>query len=180
MRKYLMPLVFLVAATSALAELRGTPFQPEVDKRFDALEQVVAPTSYAADGLLTKRMARATYDVTGGEHSGSSTVNSGLHSLGVTLPAKSLITRSYLYVADELVDGGSGTLAIQCEDANNIKTATDMTGSSAGDSIEGESTGAASAFVGGIASDCVISAKVAGADISAGKINVFVEYVITD
>lgn len=155
---------FLFSFTSH-AELKGAPFGPAGDARFNELEK----------GKLN--VLKAVYDVSSGLHSGTSgaTVN-----LGVYLPAKALIVRSYIYVVTQLVDGGTGTLAFQCEDANNIKTATDMTGTAAAGFIEGQSTGAASAFKAAIGSRCQMQAVVAGATISAGKLDVYVEYMITD
>lgn len=139
-------------------------------------------TSFAEVSLwnaAAEHTLKAVYDSSKKDY-GSSTVDSGVHALGSYLPKNAVITRSWIYVVDQLVDNGTGTLAIFCEDANNIKTATDMTGSAAGAKVEGQSTGAASAFVAGIAADCEVKAKVAGANITAGKLDVFVTYVIAD
>jgi hypothetical protein len=131
----------------------------------------------AADGLHTKRIARATLNCA------ASGCSVGAHTLGVTLPAKSLITRSYINVVTQLTDTGTCTVAIHCEDANNIKTATDITGTAANGWIEGESTGAASAFKGSIAAACLITATVADGGSCApltGKAIVFVEYDVVE
>lgn len=128
-----------------------------------------------ADGLHAQRVARATFTFADGD------LAVGAHGLGVTLPAKAIITRSYIHVTTQLVDSGTCTLAISCEDANNIKTATDITGSAADALIEGQSTGAISAAVKAIAAACEITATVAdgGSCVpSAGAGVVFVEYVI--
>ncbi len=133
---------------------------------------LVAPT---ADGLHAKRIARATLNCA------AAGCAVGAHTLGVTLPAKALITRSWIYVVTQLTDTGTCTVALSCEDANNIKTATDISGSAAGAFIEGESTGAASAFVGGIASACLITATVADGGSCVpitGKVIAFVEYSV--
>lgn len=127
-----------------------------------------------ADGLNAKRVARATYDC-------ATSCTVGAHTLGVTLPANALIIRSYIYVVTQMVDTGTCTIAYHCEDANNIKTATDLTGSAAGAFIEGASTGAISAAVGSISAPCLITATTAdgGSCVpSAGKHIVFVEYVV--
>jgi hypothetical protein len=129
------------------------------------------------DGLHAKRYARATLNCA------ASGCSVGAHSLGVSLPANALITRSYIYVVTQLSDTGTCTVAISCEDANNIKTATDITGTAAGGFIEGASTGAASAFVGGIAATCAITATIAdgGSCVPvAGKAIVFVEYNVVE
>lgn len=134
----------------------------------------LAAASQAADGTLGKKVVRATYDfaVDGGA---ISTID-----LGEDLPANALITQSYIYVVTQLTDGGSGTIAIQCEDANNIKTATDITGTSAGGFVAGESTGVAGDMVGGIAAACDIELVIAGAALTAGKFIVYVEYVVAE
>lgn len=133
--------------------------------------------AYTADGLHAKRVARAKFDYADGD------LDVGSAGLGVSLPAKAIITRSYIYVETQLADTGTCTLAISCEDANNIKTATDITGTGNGGFVEGESDGAASNFKAAIASTCEITATVAdgGSCVpSAGKGTVFVEYVVHD
>lgn len=131
----------------------------------------------SADGNHLKRIARATLDCA------SSGCSVGAHTLGVSLPAKALITRSYINVVTQFSDTGTCTVAIHCEDANNIKTATDITATASGGFIEGASTGAASAFVGSISATCVITATVAdgGSCVPvAGKANIFVEYNVIE
>ncbi len=135
---------------------------------------LVAASAHDDEGLGPKRRARVVYDtaVDGG--------GIGAHLLGVSLPAKALITRSYLYVVTQFVDSGSGTVAVSCEDANNIKTATDITGTAAAGLIEGQSTGAASAFVGSIAATCEVTATVATASQTSGKALIFIEYEVVE
>ena len=222
--KGLFSILLLVAlAIPASATLKGIPFLPEVDERFDALEDANAGGTLASaqilvgnasnvstavdvtgdvtisntgvtaigsakvletmvvgqgsDGLSFTRLARASFSFADGD------LDVGAHGLGVSLPAKAIITRSYIRVGTQLADKGTCTLAISCEDANNIKTATDITGSSGGAFIEGESTGAASAFKASIAATCEITATVAdgGSCVpSAGTGTVFVEYAVHD
>lgn len=128
----------------------------------------------SADGHMLERVARVTYDVA--VHGGGL----GDHGLGVYLPAKAVIIRSYFRITTQFSDSGSGTVALSCEDANNIKTATDITGNAAGTFVEGQSTGAASTFVGGIAAKCEITATVAGAAQDTGKLTAWVHYVVHD
>ncbi len=201
MKKYLL-FLYLVPSL-ALSANRGAPYMPELDSRLTAIEaangtsiagdvtvsaagvstvgagkiteaMLLAQTS---DGLNARRIARATYNCA------ASGCTVGAHTLGVTIPAKALITRSYIYVDTQLADTGTCTHAISCEDANNIKTATDLTGSAAGAFIEGASTGTAATMVGSIAADCLITFTVAdgGACVPAtGKGTVFVEYVVSN
>lgn len=127
------------------------------------------------DGQKLQRKARATWDYD--RQGGASTEDL---KTGVFLPAKAIITRSYIYVKTQQTSAGAATTAVFCEDANNIKTATDITGEAAGALVEGQSTGAASAFVGSIAAQCEIKVRFAVFPVSSGKFNVFVDYIVTD
>jgi len=193
--KGLFLVLVCLAPSFSFARLAGTPFKPEIDRRFDQIERATGDVTFSladpnttaigaskvtqamlvpitANGLHANRIARATFDFA--VHTGAV----GTYSLDVALPAKSVIIRSWFQVVTQFVDAGSGTVAIQCEDANNIKTATDITGSAALAIVEGQSTGAASAFIASIAAACNISVVLGGVDITAGKLIVFVEYVV--
>lgn len=195
---FFFTLATLLTPFHSQARIAGTPFKPEVDKRFHQLEATTGDFTFSladpntnaigagkvteaqqkvisADGLHSHRIARATWDFA----TDGGAISAIPNAAGVTLPAKALITRSWIYVTTQIVDAGSGTMAISCEDANNIKTATDLTGTAAGGFIEGASTGAISAAVGSIAAACVITFTIAGAAATAGKITVFVEYVVS-
>lgn len=156
MKKTILILLSLVS----VAAVAATPYIPEVDARFSALEK--------------KQEVRVTYDVAlkGG------TV--AAHGLGQFLPAKSVIVRDYLYIDTAFTDGGAGTVAFSCEDANNLKTATDLTAVSAGQFVEGAATGGSAAFVSGIGSACEITATVAGSTQSTGKATLWLEYIKID
>lgn len=124
--------------------------------------------SYDGDGLLFKRVARVTYDVAvdGG--------TAGTYDLGVDLPVGALLEESVIYIETQFVDGGSGTVAIHCEDANNILSAADITGNAAGSIIDGSIT--EDARVAAISAACDIIATVAGSNQTAGKLILFLEY----
>jgi hypothetical protein len=137
-------------------------------------EAKLDPLSGSTGALNVKRVATFIFD------SAVSGITQGTYSTGVALPAKAVITRSYFKIITQFVDAGAGTIAIFCEDANNIKTATDITGSAANAFVEGQSTGAASAFVRAIGAACNISVVIGGVDVSAGKLIGWVEYVVED
>ena len=172
--------LFMSMPSISLAARKGTPYEPKVDQRFDTLETEMDTAESDIDALEVRATAseiqvtkKFTYDTVAGA-SGAI----GTYSTGVTLPAKAVIIRSYLRIITQFTDAGSGTVALHCEDANNIKTATDITGSTAGAFVEGASTGAASAFVSSIGAACTITATVAGADQTAGKFEGWVTYVL--
>jgi hypothetical protein len=128
-----------------------------------------------AEGLNASRVARVTYDVA---------VDLGTvapHALGVTLPAKAIIVRTWFYIVTQFTDAGAGTVAIHCEDANNLYTATDITGMSVGATTAGAIDGGAeSTFLGSIAAACEITATVATEAQTAGKLIFFVEYFVAE
>lgn len=135
---------------------------------------VFSAAEAGADGLYAVKIAKASFAFADGD------LDVGTHSLGVALPAKAIIIRSWIHIVTQLVDTGTCSLAIQCEDANNIKTSTDITGTAADGLIEGESTGAASAFKKAIASTCNISTVMTDTSScvpSAGTGEVYVMYV---
>lgn len=155
--KFLIALVIAFSSFSAYAV--PSPFDAATIGRLKLLEN--------------KKVARVIFDTKSGTNGAV-----GAHGLGAFLPAKAIITRSYLYVVTQFSDTGSGTVALHCEDANNIKTATDITGTAAGGLIEGESTGATSAMKAGIANACQITATVGTVPQLTGKLIAFIEYVV--
>lgn len=123
---------------------------------------------------VNKTQAQVAFKYSVAKHGGAV----GAHNLGVKLPAKAIITRSYLQIGQQFAAAStSATIALHCETANNIKTATDLSAEVAGALVEGASTGAASAFK-AITNECEIKATVATLPFTAGAIKGWVEYVI--
>jgi len=125
-----------------------------------------------------KKVARATYDVA---------VDLGTiaaHGLGITIPANAIIVRSWFYTVTQFVDAGAGTVALHCETADNVFAAADITGNADGVLVDGiqqgfstfDGTGAA----GILGAACELTATVATAAQTAGKLVLFVEYVIAE
>lgn len=182
MKKFLALLLVCGFAGTAMAALRGSPYGPHLDQRFsdvevevDALQALPSNVAYTSVGISNKRIARVTYNVTA--HGTSTTA----HGLGVTLPAKSIITDAWFIIDGQFVDAGSGTVALSCEDANNIFTAADVTGHSIGTIVQGRASGAViGGFISGIAAACEVTATVATAGQTNGILTLFLEYVIQD
>lgn len=170
----LSSMISLAAITPIPSNAVPSSFRKTVTDRINSLIALPSSVDYTVEGISAQRVARFNYNTAtdGG--------SIGAHTLGVSLPAKAIITRSFFVVDTQFSDTGSGTVALSCEDANNIKTATDITGSSAGAIVEGESTGAASAFKSSIASACEITATVAGSVQATGKLTGWVTYVVAD
>ncbi len=102
----------------------------------------------------------------------------GTIATGVKLPAKATIEKCWFRVQTQLVDAGAGTIAVQCEDANNILSAADQTGVADGTFLASAVTGTAANMVDDIAAACDLSYVIAGADLTAGKIRGYCRYSV--
>jgi len=129
------------------------------------------------DGLNQKRTARATYDVAidGG--------TAAAHGLGVTIPANAIIVRSWFYTVTQFVDAGAGTVALHCETADNIFAAADITGNADGVLVDAVQDGTFANFdgtgaAGILGAACELTATVATAAQTAGKLIMYVEYMV--
>lgn len=134
------------------AQAAKIPFTPEGDARFEKQERqslAIAYYDYAVDGGAI-----------------------GAHKLGVKIPAGAVISQASINVTEEIVETTS-TVALHCEDANNIYTGAVILGTGFKAT---NVTGAATAMVGNIAADCEVTATIAVAPVTAGKFWVFIEY----
>ncbi len=102
----------------------------------------------------------------------------GTIATGVSLPAKAIIEKCWFRVETQIVDAGSGTLAVQCEDANNILSAADQSAVTDGSFLASAVTGTAANMVDDIAASCDISFVIGGAAISAGKLRGYCRYSV--
>jgi len=185
--KFLIAILFTLTALAV-----QSPFQPKdellLDQKIMKLSEksmVIGNASGRAssealgsDGSMQKRIARATYDVAidGG--------TTAAHALGVIIPANAIMVRSWFYTITQFVDGGAGTVALHCETANNIFSAADITGNADGVLVDGiqqafatfDGTGAA----GILGAECELTATVATAAQTAGKLVLFVEYLVAE
>jgi hypothetical protein len=168
MKKLLAILALTLLTITAAAE---SPLPPWVS---DLMGNSLPDGTQSKQGTFVAKTVRFIYDVA---TNGGSVAP---HTLPVILPPNAVITRSYFKIVTAFTSGasGGGTVAISCEDANNIKTATDLSSQSANAFVEGESTGAASAFKRAIAAPCSITATVASTAQTAGKLVGWLDYVI--
>lgn len=132
----------------------------------------VASFAVQDEGLNAQRLAIFDYDfaVDGGAVSTIAT--------GVTLPANSIIEQCWFRVETQLVDAGSGTLEVQCEDADNIFVEADFTGNAAGAIVAGAPLGTIATMVDDIAAACDISFLIGGAALTAGKLRGYCRYTV--
>lgn len=162
----------LLALSISPASWADSPLQPEVARKFQDIETETG----SRRGWL--RQVRAVFDTAVGTNAAA-----GAHGLGVYLPANSTITRGWMTISRHF--DGAATIALHCEDANNIFTATDL-------SIANYSNGTLvrlipqdtlATVVRGttIASRCEVTATVgAPGQTAGGKAVVFLEYWISE
>lgn len=130
-------------------------------------------------GQHTREMATASYDVTGGD---DGTV--GAHGLGVYIPDNAVITNAIVDVVTTFTDGASdtATIALSAQSANDLVSAVAISnGANPWDAgiHAGVPDGAAANAVKTTA-ERELTATVATAALTAGKLNIFVEYFISD
>jgi hypothetical protein len=147
-------------------------------------------------GTVARELAVATFDPS----SNTAQRPTGTYGLGVYLPPKAIITRVWIDVVTTFTSAGSdaGTIAIQLQSANDVVAATAI--SAGGDiwdaglhgtkigtfALDGNSLTAvamAAAAAGAmlkLTAEREITAVVASQALTAGKANIFVEYIISD
>lgn len=178
--KKIILLVFLVLSLFSCfsyADIEGAPFLPEIDARFNALEQgnhllTNSFPSGAADGHYVKQSVQATYDFakyTGG---------TGTYDLGVSLPKNAIFVRSYVWSLTKPTTSASGTLEFKCQNSHDIMNPTAAASfASAGAAVDAIQSGAASNFS-TVTASCDIKAVIATGALTAGKVTVYLDYVI--
>jgi hypothetical protein len=148
------------------------------------------------EGTVVRELAVATYDVSGGDDG-----TAGTHGTGVYLPANAIITNVFIDISTTFTDGssdsatlavgytgstGAFTAAIAISDSSNVWDA-GVHGTKVGNwALDGNSLtqiamGAARAatFVKLSAIKEIVVAT-ATATLTAGKMNIYVEYVVSD
>jgi hypothetical protein len=141
----------------------------------NAANSVVKPVSSLGD--VVTRTVHAQYDFS--VDGGSSTI--GGIDMHAGLPKGALIKRAYYYVTTQLASSGfSGTnyATIDCEDSGNIKAQADLNASAAGSFVEGASTGTAATMKTSIAANCRILLNPVSSSYTAGKLDLFIDYVL--
>lgn len=146
-------------------------------------------------GTVLREVAVATYDVSGGD-----TATAGAHGLGVYIPTKAIITRVWVDVVTTFTSANdSATLAIHLQAANDVVSAIAISDASnvwdAG--IHGSKIGFPALADTGTETALAVAALFAAnmlkltavreitvtsatQTLTAGKMNIYVEYVISD
>lgn len=129
-------------------------------------------------GLHVPRVARIIWDPTG--VAGDRTVAS--HASGVTIPANAIIRQVWFYTKTSLVStGNNGTIAVQCNNANDIFSAADIDATTgvAGSIGTGVPIGTAATML-KVTTACDITFVVGTNAFTGGKMDWFIEYVIAE
>lgn len=172
MKKFFVLAIAAIVSATAVAQ-DSVPFGPELRSELNKISRD------SSDGEKVLKVARATYDVA---------VNGGAtgtaYNLGVYLPKNAVLVQSWFHVVTQFA--GTGTVALSCEDANNIYTAAQLSGSAAGDIVKGRQTGGTDSMTVGISDKCALTATVGpdggggGATLTAGKLILFVKYLVAE
>ncbi len=139
-------------------------------------EAMLAPAS--TSGLHVPRVARIIWDPTG--VAGDRTVAN--HASGVTIPANAVIRQVWFYTKTSLVSASNnGTIAVQCNNANDIFSAADIDATTgvAGQIGTGVPIGTAATMLKVVAA-CDITFVVGTNAFTGGKMDWFIEYVIAE
>jgi len=144
-----------------------------------AIEQIKM-AEMAVDGLQQKRIARATYDFS--VHGGASgTINLGLASgaaSAVQLPDNAVIVRSWWDVTTQLTSGGAAQISFGAESAVDIQTAAVLGTHGTAGFHEGIQDVAAANFS-KTTQARNLTMTITVADLTAGVLTLFVEYVVS-
>lgn len=126
--KTLLMLALILQTNMAFAELRKSPFDPKVDQRFDESEDAIDALEANSSGLegasLTKKYAKAVYDVSvdGGESATE-------YDLGIDLPADAVVTSVLVYINTLFADSGTGSVKLECKGSGDLMAYRDLTAS---------------------------------------------------
>lgn len=134
--------------------------------------------SASTSGLHVPRVAKIVWDPSG--VSGDRTVAS--HASGVTIPANAIIRQVWFYTKTSLVStSNDGTIAVQCNSANDIFSAADIDATTgvAGSIGTGVEIGTAATML-KVAAACDVTFVVGVHAFTAGKMDWFIEYVIAE
>lgn len=186
MRIFIVSLLLALTAVSAYADIEGAPYLPEIDKRFDAIEQgnhylQGSYPSGSADGHYAQQAIQVTYDFS--KLGGSNTANpnglgAGIYDLGVALPKNAVIANSGIYSITKPTTSASGTLAFYCQNQYNILNPTAAASfATAGAAIAGTQNGTITNWS-VVTAKCDLLAKIGTGALTAGKVTLYVEYYV--
>ncbi len=207
--KNLIALALLALSLTPIAHaaLIGSPFPPAEDARFDALETGSLPGVVTSTMILDGTILNADINASAGIAStkiAAQTITNGVgyveriavisydpsataglrtvapHASGFIIPANAIITQSWFFIKTAITStSNDGTIAISCNSANDIFSAADIDGSSAGTITPGVEIGTAGSML-KVTTACDVTFTVAVHALLTGRIDLYVRYVIAE
>ena len=131
-------------------------------------------------GLSTRYVATAIYDTAANDRAGVSNKTVAAHPLGVYIPSGAIITKAIFQTKTGFTSAANtATVAISAQGANDLVTAAAVSG--AGFNVAGLTTGIPDGTVTNsiiLTAEREITATVAVQALTAGKLVIFIEYII--
>jgi hypothetical protein len=121
-------LLSLCLLTTSLFAARGAPFIPEVDDRFDTAEALIVSNNTAMDTRVDAIEANQAIGSNGIFTVTTTKAAASTFSLGITIPATSLIIGLYVRVKTLVVSADANTLAFGCTSGAGLLAAYDYSG----------------------------------------------------
>lgn len=133
-------------------------------------------------GSVMREMAVATFDTAVNDSSGTANTTTAAHGLGVYIPAKAIITKVVMQIVTGFTSAGStATIALSMETAADMFAALAVSDTklSTGPYTAGIQDGTTTHFVQATVQR-EITATVAVQALTAGKMNIFIDYMIAE
>ncbi len=175
--KFLLILLALTSIT-AQASIKGAPFIPEEDARFNCLESGVCSgpggpyvgvsSGYGYNGKAPMTVWKDDVTISGKA--------AGTYSTNIVIPANSIIRQAYVYVKQAVLPATTATQAIQCNVANDILSAADKSGAAENTIFAGVPIGTAGTMI-SASVGCTVALKTTGSTATAGEWEILVETV---
>lgn len=99
-------------------------------------------------------------------------------AVGITLPNKAIVRKAFFDVITQPTAGGAATVAFKVQSGGDLKTATAISSWTVG-RVDGALDGAVANFI-KLTAARTVYATVAASALTAGKIKVFVDYVVSE
>lgn len=147
----------------------------------DNLARASRPGSFGLGPVIhkTPNVLKAVYDFSKlGGAIGDIALNDDLGNPAV-LPKGAIVKRSYAYVITAVTSAGSATVALKAASSADLMAATAKASLTVTTLVEGACDGTVAKMVGPLAADKQVKVTVAAAALTAGKIQYYIEYVIS-
>jgi hypothetical protein len=179
MKNWILLLLLVFAANSFATT---GPFHPYEKAKFDSVDSNISSNDTDISNLQTTNKNYSKifeFDASAVAAPSGETIVLG------TLPANAILLESYFYVNTPVIAPSDNTIAFQCESANDLFTATDLTDEPSGTlyngAIDWENNATAPQVTTG-SDGCNVSAVIGAGTtgVTAGILKLYVEYVLDE